>query len=162
MDGGFVALAVFVGVNFMAALSGALFRPGEWYFALAKPAWRPPDWLFGPAWSVLYTMNAVAGWLAWSAGGWGVAMAIYLASLLFNAGWSAIFFGMRRMDLAFVWLIGLWLSVAAQIAAFAPLSPTAAALLYPYLAWVTFAGALNWTIWRMNRAPAGPSGDLGG
>jgi tryptophan-rich sensory protein len=147
------ALAAFFAANFVAALSGGLFRPGPWYEALRKPVWRPPSWAFGPAWLVLYTMLAVSGWLAWSASDDWDSTIVYAVSLAFNAGWSAIFFGLRRMDLAFVWIVGLWLSIAAMIAVFAPVSSLAAWLLAPYLAWVAFAAALNWTIWRMNRAP---------
>lgn len=149
----FASLGAFLGANFVAALSGAVFRPGEWYASLAKPAWRPPDWLFGPAWAFLYVAIAVAGWLAWSAGESSTPLIVYAISLVFNAGWSGIFFGLRRMDWAFVWIVGLWLSIAAMIAVFAPVSSTAAWLLVPYLAWVSFAGALNWKVWRMN-APA--------
>ncbi|MCA3248248.1 MAG: tryptophan-rich sensory protein [Azospirillum sp.] len=156
----YAVLGAFVGANFLAALSGAIFPPGAWYATLAKPAWRPPDWLFGPAWSVLYTANAVAGWLVWKADGGTAPLVVYGVSLVFNAGWSAIFFGLRRMDWAFYWLIGLWLSVAATILAFAPHSQTAVWLLAPYLAWVTFAGALNRAIWRLNAGAR--SGDFGG
>jgi tryptophan-rich sensory protein len=147
----FAALAVFGALNVAAASSGALFRPGAWYESLEKPWWRPPNWLFGPAWTVLYAMIAVAGWLVWQAGGRGWPVAVYLASLVVNAGWSAIFFGLRRMDWAFAWLILLWLSILATIAVFAPVSTSAAWLLVPYLGWVTFAGVLNWSIWRLNR-----------
>jgi tryptophan-rich sensory protein len=146
----FAALGGFLAANFIAALSGALFRPGAWYAGLAKPAWRPPDWLFGPAWSLLYTANAVAGWLVWRAeGGYGP-LAIYGISLVLNFGWSGIFFGLRRMDWAFYWLIALWLSISATMLVFAPHAQVACWLLVPYLAWVTFAGALNRAIWRMN------------
>lgn len=144
------ALAGFIAANFVAALSGALFRPGAWYASLAKPPWRPPDWLFGPAWSVLYTMNAVAGWLAWRADGGTWPLVVYGVSLMLNFGWSGIFFGLRRMDWAFYWLVALWLSVAATMLAFAPHSRTALWLLAPYLAWVTFAGVLNRAMWRLN------------
>jgi tryptophan-rich sensory protein len=148
------SLGVFGALNFTAALSGALFRPGQWYEGLAKPSWRPPNWLFGPAWTVLYAMIAASGWLAYEAGGWGWPIAIYLVSLALNAGWSGIFFGMRRMDLAFAWIIVFWLSIAATILAFWPVSRAAAWLLVPYLGWVSFASLLNWSIWRMNRAAA--------
>jgi tryptophan-rich sensory protein len=144
------ALAGFAGANFLAALSGAFFRPGDWYAGLAKPRWNPPNWLFGPAWSVLYSMNALAGWLVWRADGGIGPLAIYGASLVLNFGWSGIFFGVRRMDWAFYWLIALWASIAVTMLAFAPHSQTALWLLVPYLAWVTFAGILNRAIWRLN------------
>lgn len=153
--GSLAALGVFLGLNLLAASSGALFRPGAWYRSLAKPGWCPPDWLFGPAWTVLYLAIAIAGWLVWQRAGLGWAIVIYLVSLGFNAGWSAIFFGLRRMDWAFVWILAFWASILAMIVAFWPISASAALLLVPYLVWVGFASVLNWTIWQMNRvAPA--------
>ncbi len=147
-------LLPFVAACFVVALSGAVFRPGTWYEGLAKPWWRPPNWLFGPAWTVLYVCIAVSGWLAWRQAGWGLPMTVYAVQLLLNACWSAVSFGMRRLDLAFGELILLWLSIALTALLFAPVSTAAAALLLPYLAWVTFAGVLNFTLWQMNRAPA--------
>ena len=76
--------------------------------------------------------------------------------LLLNAGWSAVSFGMRRLDLAFAELVLLWLSIALTALLFAPVSTAAAVLLLPYLAWVSFAGVLNFTLWQMNRTPAQP------
>lgn len=146
------SLTIFLGLNVLAAQTGVWFRPDAWYQALEKPGWRPPDWLFGPAWAVLYTLNAVAGWLVWERDGVGAPIVVYLISLGFNAGWSAIFFGLRRIDWALAWIAALWLSIAAVIVLFAPVSSTAAFLLLPYLAWVAFATALNGAIWRLNRA----------
>jgi tryptophan-rich sensory protein len=133
-----------------AASTGALFRPGAWYAGLAKPSWNPPNWLFGPAWGVLYTTIAVAGWLVWGRTGWGPELWLWWGSLLLNAVWSWLFFGLRRMDLAFYELVVFWASIAAMILAFWPAHQGAAMLLLPYLAWVTFAGVLNRTLWRMN------------
>lgn len=146
-----IGLAGFVIACMLAASSGAIFRPGTWYDSLAKPSWRPPNWLFGPAWTVLYIMIATAGWLAWKKAGLvSLPIAIYAIQLLLNAAWSGLFFGLRRMDLAFGELVLLWLSIAATIWAFQPVDQTAAWLLVPYLCWVTFAGALNFTMWRLN------------
>lgn len=156
--GSLAALSVFVALNLLAASSGAVFRPGAWYRSLAKPRWCPPDWLFGPAWAVLYTTIAVAGWLVWLRAGLGWPILVYLVSLGFNAGWSAIFFGLRRMDWAFAWILAFWASVLAMIVLFWPVSPAAALLLLPYFLWVGFASALNWTIWQMNRAAPAPAG----
>ena len=149
-----ITLLYFVGACFAVSLSGAVFKPGPWYEQLAKPRWRPPNWLFAPAWAVLYVCIAVSGWLAWRAAGWGPAMAAYGVQLLLNAGWSGVCFGMRRLDLAFGELVLLWLSIALTAALFAPISTAAALLLLPYLAWVSFAGLLNFTLWRMNPIPA--------
>ena len=149
-----LGLAGFLGANFAAACTGGFFRPGEWYERLAKPSWQPPNWAFAPAWTVLYSMIAVAGWLVWRRAGFAGAtlpLTIYFVHLLFNAAWSVIFFGLRRPDLAFAELIPFWLSILATILSFATVRSDAAWLLAPYLAWVSFAGVLNFTIWRLNR-----------
>lgn len=141
----------------VVASSGAVFRPGAWYRTLSKPSWTPPDWLFGPAWAVLYLMIAVAGWRVWEYGpadAVPVAMAVFALQLVLNALWSAVFFGLKRPDWAFLELVAMWASIAVNIAVFYPLDALAGWLLVPYLAWVTFAGALNLTIWRLNRRPA--------
>ncbi len=143
----------FLAACFAAASTGAFFRPGEWYEGLSKPDWRPPNWLFGPVWAVLYAMIAVSGWLAWEAAGWpaaAVPMAIYAVQLILNGLWSAIFFGMRRLRLALAEMGVLWLSIVATIIAFYPLDAGAAYLLLPYLAWVSFAMLVNYRIWRLN------------
>ena len=151
-----LGLAGFVIACMAVASSGAVFKPGDWYEGLAKPWWRPPNWLFPIAWTLLYACIAVSGWLVWRAAGFAgasTALAVYGIQLLFNAAWSGLFFGMRRIDLAFAELVLLWLSIVATVALFAPISLLAAELLLPYLVWVTFAGALNLSIWQMNRAP---------
>jgi benzodiazapine receptor len=133
-----------------------MFRPGNWYEQLRKPAWRPPNWVFPPAWTFLYLTIAVSGWLVWRTSGFAGAafpFAIYLVQLILNASWSPIFFGMGRPDLAFIEVVMLWLSIIATIAAFHRVNAVAAWLLLPYLAWVTFAAALNLAIWRLNRGP---------
>jgi translocator protein len=145
--GGFIAACVAV------ASSGALFRPGAWYETLRKPWWRPPNWLFGPAWTVLYLMIAVSGWLVWRKAGLAGAalpLAVYALQLALNGAWSWFFFGLKRMDLALVDVAALWLSIALMIALFAPISATAAWLLVPYLGWVSFAAFLNFTMLRLN------------
>lgn len=148
-----MALLVFMLACGAAAASGIFFRPGAWYQNLAKPAWRPPDWLFGPAWLVLYISIAVAGWLIWrhwGADGVELALAVYAVQLVLNALWSAIFFAMRRPDLAFVEVVCLWISIIATIVVFHPVDAGAAYLLIPYACWVSFAAALNFSIWRLN------------
>jgi benzodiazapine receptor len=151
-----VALIGFVGASSLAAAMGAVFRPGDWYEQLIKPSWRPPNWLFAPVWSVLYLAIAVSGWLVWRKSGLAGAalpLAIYLLQLILNAAWTPIFFGLHRPGLAFFEIALLWLSIVASVAAFHPVHAGAAWLLLPYLAWVTFAGALNFTVWRLNREP---------
>lgn len=144
------SLFVFVALVMGAASSGVFFRPGEWYRSLRKPRWTPPNWLFGPVWSVLYVMMAVAGWLVWSISPTSAAMWLWGLQLTVNAGWSGLFFGMRRMDLAFYNIALLWLVAAGFIFTASTLSTAAALLFVPYLLWVTIAGALNWTVWKMN------------
>jgi benzodiazapine receptor len=146
------SLLVFFALMTVAGLSGVFFKPGEWYRALAKPSWTPPNWLFGPVWTALYIMIAFAGWLVWRAEPDSTAMWLWGLQLVLNAGWSALFFGARRMDLAFAEVALLWLSIAAFIAAAAGISSTAALLFVPYLVWVTIAATLNFTVWRMNPA----------
>ena len=143
----------FMVAAFAAAIPGRLFRPGQWYNGLDKPAWRPPDWLFAPVWCVLYATIGVSGWLVWREAGLtgaAVPLAVYVVQLALNAAWSPIFFGLRRPDVAFVEIILLWLSIAATIVMFFPVHAGAAVLLLPYLAWVSFASALNHSIWRRN------------
>jgi tryptophan-rich sensory protein len=150
-----IALAGFVAVCFLAALTGAWFRPGAWYERLKKPSWRPPNRLFAPVWTVLYLMIALAGWRVWRHAGFagaGLALAVYALQLVFNAAWTPLFFGLRRPALGFADIVLLWLSIVATLALFLPLDGFAPALLAPYLAWVTFAGALNFAIWRLNPA----------
>lgn len=146
-------LAGFLVLVVLVASTGAMFRPGEWYEALAKPGWTPPNWLFPVAWTALYVMIAAAGWLAWLERGLTaapLAFALYFGQLALNAAWSWLFFGLRRMDLAFVDVSLLWLLIVGTILAFHAIRPLAAWLLLPYWVWVSYAAALNFTVWRMN------------
>lgn len=146
-------LVGFVVACVVVASSGAIFKPGAWYEGLAKPWWRPPNWLFPPAWTLLYCLIAASGWLVWRKAGFAGAalpLAVYGLQLLLNAMWSGVFFGLRRMDLAFVNVVALWLSILALIVLFAPIDSLSAWLLVPYFAWVSFAALLNFTVWRMN------------
>ena len=145
----------FVAACFLAAATGILFKPGEWYERLRKPSWRPPNWLFAPVWTVLYLMIAFSGWLVWRSAGFGgatTALTLYAIQLLLNAAWTPVFFGLHRPNLGLATILALWLSIVAMIAAFAPLNGASALLMIPYLAWVSFAALLNFAIWRLNRA----------
>lgn len=151
----FIALVVFVVLCVVTALPGALFRPGDWYERLAKPSWCPPNWLFGPAWLVLYSSIAVSGWLVWRDGEPGavlIPLAIYAVQLVLNALWSAIFFGLRRPDLALLEVVLLLVSIGATIVAFYFVSQIPAVLLIPYFLWVGFAATLNLSIVKLNPA----------
>lgn len=146
-------LLAFVGANLVVAASGAIFLPGEWYRSLNKPSWTPPDWLFGPAWSLLYAMIAYAGYrftLDAAPDERAVPLALYGLQLVFNGAWSALFFGAKRMDLALIDSALMFIAIAATIIAFAPISPLAAILMVPYLCWVGFATALNYSMLRLN------------
>ncbi len=152
-----LGLAGFVVACMAAASSGAFFKPGAWYEGLAKPWWRPPNWLFPPAWTLLFCMIAASGWFVWRKAGFAGAalpLTLYGVHLVVNAIWSGLFFGLRRMDLAFANICVLWLSILALIVLFAPIDALAAWLLVPYLAWVSFAACLNLTMWQMNRPVA--------
>ena len=144
------SLIVFFALTFAAALFGAQFKPGEWYVALAKPTWTPPSWVFGPVWTLLYIMIAVAGWMVWRQRGFGPALVVWSVGLVLNALWSWLFFGQRLIGMALVDIVALWLTIVAFIAAAYPVSRTASFLFVPYLAWVSFATALNFAIWRLN------------
>jgi tryptophan-rich sensory protein len=145
-----LALAGFVIVTFCAPLAGAISPPGGWYAALAKPEWNPPSWIFGPVWTTLYLMMAIAAWLVWKRDGWRKPLWFYFAQLALNAAWTPIFFGMHEIGWALVEIIALWLAILVTLLAFLRVSKPAACLMMPYLAWVSFAAFLNFTLWRMN------------
>ena len=152
-----VGLLVFVALVVVAAAVGSRFRPGDWYERLNKPSWRPPNWLFAPVWSALYLMMAFAAWIVWGKAGLAegaVPLALWLGQLVLNAAWSPAFFGLRRQDLGLIVIAALWVAIASTVAGFAAVSATAAWLMAPYLAWVSFATALNFAIWRLNRRGA--------
>jgi tryptophan-rich sensory protein len=144
----------FLGLTFLASLTGALFRPVPWYDALRKPAWTPPNWLFPVVWGLLYVLMAYAAWRVWDVAGIGPALGLWGLQLVLNAGWSAVFFGLRRPGLALLEVAGLWLAVAATLAAFMEIDLIAGAVMAPYLTWVTIASVLNAEIVRLRRTPA--------
>jgi tryptophan-rich sensory protein/uncharacterized protein YbjT (DUF2867 family) len=151
-----VWLIGFIAVCFTAAGLGAAVTAtsvGGWYQTLATPSWNPPDWLFGPVWTALYFLMAVAGWVVWRRGGWKPArgpLGLFGLQLSLNVCWSAIFFGLRSPGFAFLEIVVLWLAIAATAIGFRSKSSMAALLLVPYLAWTSFAVVLNLAIWRLN------------
>jgi tryptophan-rich sensory protein len=148
-----LGLAAFVIMCFgVSLLGGRVTLPAlaHWYPELAKPAWTPPGWVFGPVWTLLYPMLAVAGWLAWREGRSRGGTLLYLLQLALNAAWPWIFFGERRVGLAFLCAIALFFAILGTLVAFWRVSRGAAILLVPYLGWVGFAVALNAAIWWMN------------
>ncbi len=144
-----------------AAATGALFQPGSWYRGLDKPAWTPPNWLFPVAWTTLYLMIALAAWLiATTKHEWAtLGLALWAWQLTLNAIWSPVFFGLRRLRIALGVISLLWLVIAAMIVVFAPIHAGAAWLLVPYWVWISYAVALNTTIYQRNpsEAPLSPS-----
>jgi tryptophan-rich sensory protein len=156
MSRDWLILAVFILICFGAAGLGSWFTTpalDSWYADLRKPPWNPPNWVFAPVWTTLYLLMAVAAWLVWRKAGFAagrVALALFAVQLVLNVAWSALFFGQQNPGAAFGDIVLLWLAIAATMAAFRPVSPAAAWLLAPYLVWVTFAGVLNLTIWRLN------------
>jgi tryptophan-rich sensory protein len=124
-----------------------------WYAELNKPMWNPPGWIFGPVWTLLYVMMGIAAWLVWRDGGWkmqGTPLRLFLLQWLFNALWTPLFFGAHRIELAFVDIVLLWLTLVVTLTLFWRVNWTAGMLLIPYLGWVSFAAALNLTILRLN------------
>lgn len=148
------ALVGWIVACFSAAASTPVARQDGWYAALAKPSWNPPGWLFGPVWTTLYLLMAIAAWLIWCRGGFrgqARALSLFVAQLVVNAAWSPLFFGLHSIGWALVDLVAMWVLLALTLRAFSGVSRVAAGLLMPYLAWVTFAGYLNYTIWQLNR-----------
>ena len=131
---------------------------GPWYVALRKPSWQPPDWAFGPAWTLIFALAAAAGYYAWRAmpplRRWGLIVGLFAANGAFNVLWSALFFHLHRPDWALGEVAALWLSVLALIIVLAPVSRLASWLMAPYLLWVSFAAFLNFTVVQLN-APFG-------
>ncbi len=146
---GCIALCVVGG-----AASGLATPPGDWYASLAKPSWARPGWLFGPVWTALYAMMGVSAWRLWRmlgrAPGAGRSLVLFGAQLAFNFAWTPVFFGMRAPGAALAVIVVLWAFIAATIASSWRVDRAAGGLLVPYLAWVTFATALNAAIWRIN------------
>ena len=138
----------------LGALGALATDLGPWYYGLKKPSWQPPDWVFGPAWTLIFGLAAVSGVLAWQ-GAWSRARRIRIVVLfainaVLNVGWSVLFFRLHRPDWALLEVGLLWLSILALIIGLWPYSRVASVLLVPYLAWVTFAGVLNMTIVSLN------------
>ncbi|MEO7152084.1 MAG: TspO/MBR family protein [Burkholderiaceae bacterium] len=155
-----LGLLGWLAVVFAAGALGAVasVRAASFYAFLSQPSWAPPAWLFGPVWTVLYGLMAIAAWLVWRERGFrgaSGALTLFIAQLALNALWTWIFFAWHRGALALLEIVVLWLLVAATMVAFWRWHRLAAALLLPYLAWVGFATALTYSLWRMNPAQLG-------
>jgi tryptophan-rich sensory protein len=150
-----IGLVVWLVFSFVAAGVGAVasIRAASFYTQLARPVWAPPPSVFGPVWTVLYALMAVAAWLIWRIDGFTaarLALALFLAQLVLNALWSWLFFGWHLGAAAFADIVALWILLIATLIAFWSIRWYAGALLVPYLLWVSFAAALNFVVWRMN------------
>ena len=150
------ALAVLLLVSAAVAGLGATVtvqNVDTWYATLAKPSFNPPNWLFGPVWTVLYIVMAIAAWRVWLARRqWPVALplGLYAAQMVLNFTWSPLFFGLHRVGAALVDILSLAGLLAATTALFWRRDRLAGALMVPYLVWVLFAAPLNFAIWRLN------------
>jgi translocator protein len=133
-----------------AAATGAMFQPGDWYRSLNKPSWTPPDWLFPGAWTTLYLCMCLSAMRVAQLPGTGLALALWSVQIAFNTLWTPVFFGLRRLGAGLVVLACLWVAVAATMLAFWSHDWLAGLLFAPYLVWVTVAGALNYSVWRLN------------
>lgn len=150
-----LGLAAWLLLCFIAAGIGAAasVQAGAFYGQLVRPDWAPPGSVFGPVWSLLYLLMAIAAWLVWRVAGWraaGSALGLFVLQLALNALWSWLFFGWRLGGPAFAEVLVLWSLIAATVVAFWRIKPLAGALLLPYLLWVGFASVLNYTVWQLN------------
>ena len=146
----FVAACLGIGVVGAVATARSV---DTWYRALDKPAFTPPDWLFGPVWTLLYVMIAVAGWRVWRmrrVPGRNVALMVYAIQLALNLAWSLVFFGARLIGAALGDIVLLLAVIVANVALFVRIDRYAAWLLVPYALWVAFATVLNLALWRLN------------
>lgn len=129
---------------------GFLTAPGEWYAGIAKPAFNPPAWLFGPVWTVLYILIAIAGWRVWQRDRSGWPMTLWWAQLALNFLWTPVFFAAHQIGLALVVILLMLAAILAFIVTAWRLDRVAAWLFVPYAAWVAFASLLNGSIWMLN------------
>jgi benzodiazapine receptor len=142
----------------VASVGATITDLGPWYRSLAKPSWQPPDWLFGPVWTLIFALAALSAATAWrdapsrAARDW--IIALFALNGFLNLMWSLLFFRVKRPDWALGEVVLLWLSVLALILFLGRFSRGGSRLLWPYLAWVTFAGVLNWRVVALN-APFG-------
>ena len=143
-----------VAATAVGALGAWMTDLSPWYYGLREPPWKPPDWLFGPAWTLIFALSAMAGVVAWrsapSQRDRFRLVALFAVNVNLNILWSGLFFRLQRPDFALVEVALLWLSIVALIVALRRYAPKAAWLLVPYLAWVTFAAALNYAVVQLN------------
>jgi benzodiazapine receptor len=152
-----LGLAAWLFASFVTGALGGLasMNAAGFYGQLVQPSWAPPAWLFGPVWSLLFVLMGISAWLVWREYGFrgaSTALKLYAIQLLANALWTWLFFAWQLGALALLEIGVLWLLIAATIVSFWRLNRIAALLLLPYLTWVSFAAALNFSLWRLNPA----------
>lgn len=151
----FVALCLsLLAVALTAGVGGLAVDSAEQYGRLRQPSWAPPSWLFGPVWTTLYALMAVAAWLAWRSGPISAtrrALGAYCAQLALNAAWTPLFFGLGWRGIALIDITILWAMLVTTVVLFFRRSAVAGWLLVPYLFWTTFALCLNFAVWQLNR-----------
>ncbi|MCG7596927.1 TspO/MBR family protein [Mycobacterium sp. PSTR-4-N] len=150
-----IALAISIAAVVVASTLGGLASAtsAEDYARLRQPGWAPPSWVFGPVWTLLYTMMAVAAWLVWRSGPWQdtrPALIVYGTQLVLNAAWTPLFFGLGWRGIAFAELSVLVLILIGTVVLFFRRNALAGWLLVPYLAWSAFALCLNFAVWQLN------------
>jgi tryptophan-rich sensory protein len=150
-------LVASVAVCQLAGIIGSVFTASSvstWYAALRKPSFTPPGWVFGPVWISLYALMGIAAYLVWRNGlnqrEVRIALSLFVAQLILNALWSAMFFGFRSPLAGLVDISALWVLIVLTIFYFLRVSTTAGLLLVPYIVWVSFAAVLNYYLWAMN------------
>lgn len=141
---------IFLAACFSAGATGAMFPPGEWYEKLEKPSWTPPNWLFPVAWTTLYVLMSFAAARVAGQDGSGYAMAFWAWQIALNALWTPVFFGLRRLKQALPVMAFLWVAVAGCVVTHWAIDMWAGLAFVPYLVWVTVAGALNFSVARLN------------
>jgi len=137
----------------LAGIFGAQFEPGTWYQLLNKPAWTPPNWIFPVVWPILYILMGISVWMIWKmkeTSLWQTEFTWFFVQLILNALWSWIFFGMHMIGTGLAEILLLWVSILFTTLLFWKRNHTAGILLMPYLAWVSYASALNFAIWHLN------------
>jgi len=149
-----ISLIIWIAICFIPAVVGSRFMPGEWYARLIKPSWTPPGYLFGPVWTFLYATMGISAWLLWKKVGFSgakIAFILFFSQLVLNGLWSWLFFGLRQPGLALIELCLLWILILVTLISFWMLYKPSGIILIPYLAWVSFAAILNFSIWSLNK-----------
>ncbi len=147
-----LGLIGWLGLAYIAAAIGAVasINAADFYASLEQPSWAPPAWLFGPMWTTLYGLMGIAAWLAWRERGARPALTVFVGQLALNALWSWLFFVWNLGAISFIGTVALWVLILVTLVMFWRLKALAGVLLVPYLAWVSLACALTWSVWQLN------------